>query len=408
MKFPELDDIEGEIAHRQSEIKTILSEAKAGDEGTIDLSKVTHIPGTSTEKALHLANLNAELEDLVGKADPLRKARAVADRSFDDPRFERGEDDGSRKGSGTSRKSFGQQVVESGVWHGGIGTKAEIKDVDVKTLMTRSAGWAPESVRDAGYLAAASAPIMLLDRIPMVPTTQAAVKYMEQTTRTNNAAERAEGGPYGEAVFVLTERSVTIESIGVWLPVTDEQLEDEPEAAAMIDMDLPMMINQRLDLQALVGDGSTPNVLGVNNKVGIQTQAKGGDPVFDAVLKGATKVRVTGRAVPDTVVFHPNDWQDLRLTRTTDGIYILGNPSDPGPSSIWGLAAVESDNQTENTAVVGAFAEHARFRLRRDVVVEKTNAHDTYFINGKQAIRASLRGAFVWRRAAAFCTVTGI
>jgi HK97 family phage major capsid protein len=231
---------------------------------------------------------------------------------------------------------------------------------------------------------------------------------MEQTTRTNNAAERSEGSTYGEAAFVLTERSVTIETIGVWLPVTDEQLEDEEEAAAMIDMDLPFMLRQRVDSQALVGDGSTPNVLGINNKAGIQTQAKGTDPVFDTILKAATKVRVTGRAIPNAVVFHPNDFQDLRLTRTADGIYILGNPADAAPSKIWGLTPVESDNQTENAAVVGDFANFSRMRLRRDVLVEKTNSHDTYFINGKQAIRAGIRCAFVWSRAAAFCTATGI
>jgi len=129
---------------------------------------------------------------------------------------------------------------------------------------------------------------------------------------------------------------------------------------------------------------------------------------MDAVYKASTKVRVTGRALPDAAVFHPNDWESIRLTRTADGIYILGNPQDPGPDRIWGLRVVQSDNQTENTAVVGDFANFSRFRLRRDVLVERTNSHDTYFTSGKQAIRAGIRCAFVWSRAAAFCTVTGI
>lgn len=404
LKFPELDELEGKIAHRQKEAAQIVAEARSGDEGTLDLSKVTVISGDSAAKALHLTNLNTELAELNAKAAPLRAMLAAAEADYGDPRSEKGGDDLSRRAT----KSIGQLVAKSAVRTGGIGTKVDLPDVDLKTLMSRSAGWDPETFRDPGYVPYPSAPIMIIDLIPMLPTTRDTIKYMEQTTRTNNAAERAEGGTYGEAAFALTERSVPIETVGVWLPVTDEQLEDEPEAAAMIDMELPMMVRQRLDSQILVGDGSTPNILGINNKSSIQTQAKSTDPVFDAVLKGITKVRVTGRATPDAVVFHPNDWQDIRLTRTTDGIYILGNPNDPAPAGIWGLTVAQSDNQTENTAVVGAFRSHARLRMRRDVVIEKTNSHDTFFINGKQAIRAGLRCATVWNRATAFCQVTGI
>ena len=105
---------------------------------------------------------------------------------------------------------------------------------------------------------------------------------------------------------------------------------------------------------------------------------------------------------------HPNDWEGIRLTRTADGLYILGNPYDQIMPRLWGLPVALSDNQTENTAIVGDFGGYARLRIRRDVLVERTNSHDTYFINGKQAIRAGIRCAAVWTRAAAFATVTGI
>lgn len=398
LEFPELKEVIGKLDDRQKQLATIFAEA--GPER--DMGKVKSIDGDSVAKAAHIKQLNDEMADLGAERDRLLVikqglANSVADYSVADP-FENGR---------PAQKSFGTLVAESAVRTGGVGTKAEI-GYDVKTLMSRSAGWAPESLREPGYVPAASAPLMIADLIPTLPTKQAAVKYMEQTTRTNNAAERAEGGTYGEAAFALTERSVTVETVGVWLPVTDEELEDEEEAAAMIDLELPLMLRQRIDLQGLVGDGVTPNVLGINNKASIQTQAKGADPVMDAVFKGMTKVRVTGRAVPNAAVFHPNDWQDIRLTRTADGIYILGSPTDPGPDRLWGLRVAQSDNQTENTAVVGDFLNYARLYIRRDVVVERTNSHDTNFINGKQAIRAGIRCCFVWKRAAAFCTVTGI
>lgn len=402
IEFPELKETQGKIDERQTKLATIFAEAGP----TFDMSQVKSLDGDSTVKVAAVAALNAELADLTKARDAqlvlLKGAQNAADSDLKGEQFESG-----APGRGPARKSIGQLFAESPVRTGGMGTKMEL-NVELKTLMSRSAGWAPESLRDPGYVGAASAPIMVLDLIPTSPTKQAAVKYMEQTTRTNNAGERAEGGTYGEAAFALTERSVTVETTGVWLPYTDEQMEDEEEAANMVDTELPLMLWQRLDLQALVGDGNTPNVLGINNKPSIQTQAKGADAVMDAIHKGMTKVRVTGRAFPNAVVFHPNDWQDIRLTRTADGIYILGNPQDPGPDRIWGLRVAQSDNQTENTAVVGDFANYSQLRVRRDVVIEKTNSHDTNFINGKQAIRAGVRCAFVWRRAAAFATVTGI
>jgi hypothetical protein len=75
-----------------------------------------------------------------------------------------------------------------------------------KTLMATSAGFAPESFRLPNYVEAATRPIQLLDIIPMFPTDQAAIKYMEETTRTHAAAELAEGAAYAESAFVFTER----------------------------------------------------------------------------------------------------------------------------------------------------------------------------------------------------------
>lgn len=401
LEFPQLKETEGKIADRQAQLKSIFDEA-----GTdLDMSKVKSVDGDSAAKVAAIRALNDELAELTKSRDADLVILKGAQNAYDPDLNQSGAQE--RTGRAPVRKSIGQAFAESAVRTGGMGTKAEV-DVELKTLMSRAAGWSPESLRDPGYLPAASAPLMVLDLIPTLPTGQAAVKYMEQTTRTNNAAERAEGATYGEAAFALTERSVTVETVGVWLPYTDEQMEDEAEAAAMVDAELPLMLWQRIDSQVLVGDGSTPNILGVNNKAGIQTQAKGADPTMDAIHKAATKVRVTGRAMPNALVIHPNDWQDIRLTRTADGIYILGNPNDAGPDRLWGLRVAQSDNQTENTAVVGDFANYAQIRVRRGVEVEKTNSHDTNFINGKQAIRAGVRLCTVWRRAAAFCTVTGI
>jgi HK97 family phage major capsid protein len=396
MKFPKLAEIEGKIADRQATLKSIFDEAGSD----LDMSKVKSL-GDSVDVVAKIRELNGELDELAKARAEHHEIRKAYDAS--QAAGERTEQ-GAPAESGT--KGFTDLFLKSDAF-ANKGATSRL-DVDVKTLMTTTAGWAPESLRSGVVIDSAQRPVQVTDIVPMDTTDQAAYVFMEETTFTNNAAEAAEGGTYGEAALALTQQSSTVRKVAVFLPVTDEQLEDVAGLPSYVNRRLPFMLQQRLDGQILVGNGTAPNLRGVNNVVGIQTQAKGADPVFDAVLKGATKVRVTGRAAPGHVVFHPNDWQDLRLTRTVDGIYILGNPNQPGPDSIWGLRVVESDAQTENTAVVGDFANYSLLAIKRGIDVQVSNSHSTYFVEGKQAIRADMRAALVFFRPAAFCTVTGI
>jgi HK97 family phage major capsid protein len=237
--------------------------------------------------------------------------------------------------------------------------------------------------------------------------------FMEETTFTNNAAEVDESvegtpGTYPEAALATTEQSSPVRKIAVWLPVSDEQLEDVAQVTGYINNRLPFMLRQRLDGQVLNGDGVAPNLDGILNVAGIQTYALAAEPVFDAVHKGITLVNVTGRASADAIAMHSNDWQDLRLTRTADGIYILGNPSEVGIPRLWGLPVVVNETIAENTALVGDFGGYSELSFKRGIDIQVSNSHDTFFIEGKQAFRADVRVALVVYRPAAFCTVTGI
>lgn len=279
-------------------------------------------------------------------------------------------------------------------------------DMDVKTLFQTSAGWAPESVRTGKVVDFAVAPIRILDFIPRTNTDSAAVVYMEETTYTQAAAEAAEAGTYAESAFALTERTSTVRKIAHFIPVTDEQLEDEAQASGYLDRNMRKGIDERLALQVLVGDGTPPNLSGILDRA-LQTQAKGADPTPDALYKAMTLVRVDGDGNPNLIVLHPNDWQDIRLLRTTDGIYIWGSPSEAGAATIWGLPVAQETRLTENTGLVGDF-DYAELAFKRGIEVKVTDSHSDFFIKGKQAIRADVRVAFQVYRPQAFCEVTGI
>ena len=403
--FPELKATDGKIAERRQELREIF--ADAGD--TIDLTKVKAFNGDKNAALDRIRALNTELDNLTtereGQAEVLKAARRSAGNEAGD-----GHVPAAAEGR-TESKAIGDAFVKSAAYKGRVrgGDSPEANlTVELKTLMETGAGFAPESVRSGLIVDYATRPVQVTDLVPSMPWDQAAYKYMDETTFTNNAAEAAEGAAWGEAALAYTERTVTIENITVWLPVTDLQLESVPYLTTRLNTRLPFMLRQRLDGQLLNGDGVTPNILGVNNKVGIQTQAKGADPVLDAILKAAVKVQHTGFALANAVVLEPTDLQDIRLTRTADGIYILGSPTDATIQRIWGMTPVAAGAQTTGTAVVGDFANYSELLINRDVTVKVSNSHSDYFVKGKQAIRADIRVASAWTRAAAFCTVTGI
>jgi HK97 family phage major capsid protein len=286
----------------------------------------------------------------------------------------------------------------------------ELDDVELKTLLTLG-DITPQAQRRPGIVQSAQAFRSVEDLFAHGTINSNVYEYYEETTFTNAAAETDEGSAKPEAALDFTLRTDTMRKIPVWLPATSEVLEDNDALESYIRERLRFMVIKRRDGQLLNGDGTAPNISGITDRSGIQTQAKGSDPVFDAILKAMTKVRVTGDAEPTGIVMHPNDWQDLVLTRTTDGIYIMGNPSDPEVgSSLWGLMVRNTPQQTENTAIVGAFTPMAQvFRKPNSAItVTISTEHSTYFVENKVAILAEERLLLAVYRPAAFCTVTSI
>ena len=199
-----------------------------------------------------------------------------------------------------------------------------------------------------------------------------------------------------------------VRKIAVSAKVTDEMFADFPTIQSYINARLPQMVQLREDGQLLTGNGTAPNLRGILNISGILTQAKGADPVPDAVYKAMIQIMATGFFVPDGVVMHPLDWQDVRLLRTADGLYIWGSPAENGPERIWGLPVVVTTVLTQNTGLVGAFQLGAQIFYRQGITVESTNSNEDDFKKNLIALRAEQREALVVYRPKAFCTVTGI
>ena len=400
-----------ELAAKQKALASIFE--KAGED--IDLMRVDTMTGDSKARAAEVKRLNDELSALGAEVDELATLERTAQSTkAAGERMAAPASGMVHPGEGAmldTRKSLGRLFIESKAYTGFTGRQgpSAVVPIEMKTLMSTIAGWAPESIRMPGYVPSAQRTPRITDIIPVGRTNQAAVIYMAESTFTNNAAERAEGAnDAGEAALVLTPTTANVREIAVWLPVTKEQMEDAVQVEGYVNNRLGLMIRQRLSSQLLAGNGVAPNLEGLLVNATVQTQAKGTDTTPDAVYKAMTRVRTVGFAEPNAAVFHPNDWQDIRLLRTTDGIYIWGSPSEVGPERIWGLTVIQDTAETENTGLVGDFATGCELVMRQDVTFEVTDSHAGLFIQRTLAVLAFVRAAFPVYSPLSFCTITGI
>lgn len=421
-----LKQLQAKLAAKRKQLGALFEETK-NDAGEYDFQKATadwfpedvaKLEGTA--KSMRVIELvtaaNEELAELQDQATKMATAEAAAEaneKAMREP-VNRPGFPGSPGQGKAERKSFGQQVTEhatykawlAGERDGQIELDMGLRELKADFLTT--AGWPPETTRTGVVVDAVTRPLQVTDIMPMGNTGQAAVVFMQETTRTHAAAETAEAGTYPESTFVLAEASSPVRKIADSVPVSDEQLEDVAMVGSYLEGRLNFGVQQRLDQQIISGDGIAPNLTGILNTVGIQTRAKGADPVPDVIFKMMVDIQTTGRAAATHVLLHPTDWQGIRLLRTADGIYIWGSPAEQGTPRIWGLPVVSNEVLTAGTGLVGSFLlPWITLFERRGVIVER-GFTGTQFTEGMQTVRASGRWAVVIYRPAAFGTVTGL
>ena len=436
-----------ELAAKRKELEKIFDEAGSD----LDMTKVKSIDGDTATKAAEIKRRNTELGELGKEVDELVELEGIAGgvKSAAErenrlrgagagPAFPAGAKSDGEEGERREElalKSFGDLFVESeafksydpvqkkgptvevdlespfGRFIAAHGVKAALdfsEQIGMKATLDTSTGWTVQNVRLPGIITPGEQGPTVASLFPQGQTAGNAIPYMEETTATNAAAETSEGGTKPEAALAFTEKTSPVRKIAVFLPVTDELFADVPAMRTYVEQRLRTFVIQREDGQLLNGDGSAPNLRGILNTAGIQTQAKGADPVPDAIFKAITKVAVQGFLDASGVVMHHNDWQDIRLLRTADGIYIWGNPSEAGPERIWGLPVVKTTRITEGTALVGAFRDGAQIFRRSEIAFAVSDSHSDFFQKNLLALRVEERLALVVFRPKAFCTVTGI
>lgn len=286
-------------------------------------------------------------------------------------------------------------------------------DVEFKTIMSTGAGWAPPQVRSGVVALAVTRPIKLFDVLRVLPDYPVPdYRFMQETTLTNNAAERAEsvqGTPsaFAESAFALTEVSVPLRMVGHHVPVTIEQLEDVPQVGNYLEGRLAYGAMNRFESQMISGNGTAPNIRGLLNTANIRTQAKGGDTIDDAFSKAIANIQVNGEANPNVVIIHPTDYQKLRANKNAVGELVAGDQRESYWQPIFGMIPIVTTAVPQGTAIL-LDDMYTEIVPRRGMRIDVTNSHGDDFVNGLVRMRASIRGSIAVYRAPSICQITGL
>ena len=250
----------------------------------------------------------------------------------------------------------------------------------------------------------------------LIPVRQAdgdKVWYLRQSVATQNAAPVAAGALKPTSTFTVERIEEPVRTIAHVTEALDRALLSDFDALVeFLDNQLRLGVLLAEEAQIINGSGAGVNLRGILNTVGIQTQAVGADPRSDAIFKALTKVR-TAFFEPDGIVLHPNDWQDIRLSKTADGDYLTAPVTDDDVERLFGKPVVQSPVIAEGTGLVGAFGVGSTLWDREEARITFTeqglnDSGNEMFTRNQVRFRAEERVAFGVERPAAFCSVTGL
>ena len=243
------------------------------------------------------------------------------------------------------------------------------------------------------------------------------IEYFRVSGFTNNAAARAERNAGDTAYVSSAQSSMTV--VGVQAPVRTiahfevahrNVLDDEPTLRGIIDSELLYGLRLVEDDQILNGDGTGSNLTGIRNTSGIQTlnwsAGVVGDSRIDAVRRGITKA-LLAYYEPTGVIVHPNDMEDIELTKDDENRHIMVMSVSLGAEArLWRLPMVSSPAITEGKALVGSFGIGATLYDRMEGTIRIAEQHSDLFIRSAVAVLAEERIALAVKRPESFVEVS--
>jgi HK97 family phage major capsid protein len=416
---------------RLNELKSALTEKMSEQEQIADSMQ---FEGTTLiaddEKKSAFQNNMAQIREIKGLIDDMTTLRDVSAWSSEaEYKSVAAEVAAGVEREVEARGSIGEQFLASDEFkslqggRNGVNMPApfEAKSLHTKDLYSGLPSGTPSAfgaVERDGIVPIAQRRSRVRDLFPSRTTNAAVIEYFRQTGFTNAASVVPEYsssafGQKPQSSMTFTGEQAPVRTIAHWEAAHRNVLADEPQLRSIIDNELLYGLRLTEDNQILSGAGTGEDLTGILNTSGVQTyswSAGATSPVADTkadALRRAATLAYLAYYEPTGIIVHPSDWEDIELTKNSQGTYLLAMSVAGGAESrVWRIPVIDTPAIAEGTALVGAFGTGAQLYDREAANIRISENHEDFFTRNAIVVLAEERLALAVKRPESFVKVT--
>ena len=225
--------------------------------------------------------------------------------------------------------------------------------------------------------------------LPTVPTTAAAISYVQETAYTNAAAVVPEGTLKPQSAMTFVLKAGPIVTLAHLAKTSVQLTQDFPSLQAFIETKMRYGLSLIEESELLSGSGVGQHLDGLLTAAPAFVDATAGATRLDTIRRAAADLEFAFYA-PSGIVLNPRDWSELELTKSTTGEYLLEQPSGAGDSLLWSLPVVRSPTMPQGSYLIGDFQQAATIYDRLTARIDLGYVNDDFALN-LLTIRAEAR-----------------
>lgn len=302
--------------------------------------------------------------------------------------------------------SWGEQFIKSARYADFAGGNLNKLRVEVKNTLTGSdTTVAPQ--RNAGIVGGAFLPFAMEALLPSTTTSSNAIEFTKEASFTNSAAEASEGTQKAESALTWSLVNMPVSTVAHWIKISKQLAADAPALAAYVNTRMRYGVNQKVDTQLVVGDGTAPNISGTYD-TGNFTAHGYANAALGSTLKKLVLIRkimadlYTAGYPADAIVLNPADWAAIEIELfTTAAGQTLYSVNEAGQARLFGVPVIQAIGMAADTFQVGRFSEAYMVYNREGVVVEMSDSDGDNFQKNLVTLRAERRLALATEKPAA-------